>query len=179
MSFADADANCWCWLMMLRLLAVTPRVQPLKSVNQNMFQSWVPSYRYKVAFDITTCSDEMTPSLTLTCTKVCPKSFLTSPGDHHLVFDPCLICRPPQGGRTMTLGGPKDTLTSIWSPQIPLVPQLWLPWLLILRTGCDGAYHCPPDGQGMSPHHSDPMPQVSSAALNVFSEHICQCLFIV
>ena len=30
--------------------------------------------------------------------------------------------------RTMILGGPKDTITSLWSPQIPLVP-------LILKTG--------------------------------------------
>ena len=40
--------------------------------------------------------------------------------------------------RTMILGGPKDTITSLWSPQIPVVPQPWLPWLLILRTGPGG-----------------------------------------
>jgi len=39
--------------------------------------------------------------------------------------------------RTMILGGPKDTITSLWSPQIPVVPQPWLPWLLILRTGLE------------------------------------------
>ena len=37
--------------------------------------------------------------------------------------------------RTMILGGPKDTITSLWSPQIPLVPLPWEPWDLILRTG--------------------------------------------
>ena len=37
--------------------------------------------------------------------------------------------------RTMILGGPKATITPLWSPQIPLVPQPWLLWLLILRTG--------------------------------------------
>ena len=35
----------------------------------------------------------------------------------------------------MIFGKPKDAKPSLWSPQIPLVPQPWLPWLLILRTG--------------------------------------------
>ena len=44
--------------------------------------------------------------------------------------------------RTMILGGPKDTITSLWSPQIPVVPQPWLPWLLILRTGVQIVSDC-------------------------------------
>ena len=37
----------------------------------------------------------------------------------------------------MILGGPKATITSLWSPQIPLVPLPWEPWDLILRTGVE------------------------------------------
>ena len=38
----------------------------------------------------------------------------------------------------MIFGKPKDAKPSLWSPQIPLVPQPWLLWLLILRTGSSG-----------------------------------------
>ena len=44
-------------------------------------------------------------------------------------------CKRNLRDRTMILGGPKATITSLWSPQIPLVPLPWEPWDLILRTG--------------------------------------------
>ena len=47
----------------------------------------------------------------------------------------------------MILGGPKDTITSLWAPQIPLVPLPWEPWDLILRTG-DKSLPVLADGRG-------------------------------